>query len=146
MRVVERIGARVGPREGDSKRVAAPAPVVIEREKTCPCLIRVFCNATHNRAEAYNAMHETPLPNELHIYTWMDATLGEVAGLVRDASEEARKHSRLAFSIVLPDRRGKYLLKKAGVVTNRKSSPDEDKTLASYGFQNGDFPDVALVN
>ncbi|OQR85946.1 hypothetical protein ACHHYP_11165 [Achlya hypogyna] len=138
VRVVDRVGAR---EDTGGKRAA----VVIEREKTCPTLIRVFINSTHNRPEAYNSLHETPLPNELHIYTWMDATLREIAGLIRDVSEDARKHSRLAISIVVPDHRGRYTLRKAGAVGGRKLSADEDKTLASFGFQNGDFLDVAMI-
>ncbi|OQR81575.1 hypothetical protein THRCLA_23340 [Thraustotheca clavata] len=152
MRVVERNGGREerGREERGQTNDAASekraAPVVIERESTCPTLIRVFCGASHHRPDDYNNMNETAIANELHIYTWMDATLREITGLVQDANEDARKSSRLAYSIVFPDRRGKYTLKKAGVVGGRKPSPDEDKTLAGLGFQSGDFLDVAMFN
>jgi histone deacetylase complex subunit SAP18 len=99
------------------------------------------------RPEAYDNMQDTPLQNELHIYTWPDATLREIADLIQDANEEARNHGRLAVSIVYPDRRGKFVIKKAGIVGGgRKLNGDEDKTLASLGFQNGDYLDVAMLN
>ncbi|RHY27628.1 hypothetical protein DYB32_006659 [Aphanomyces invadans] len=91
-------------------------------------------------------MHTKSLANELHVYTWPDATLREIAELVQDGNDDARKHNRLAISLVYIDSRGKFVVKKAGIVNTSRKSPDEDKTLAAIGFQNGDFLDVAILN
>lgn len=93
-----------------------------------------------------------------------DATLREIADLIHDSTEEARKPNiRMGFSIVYPDHRGRYrtsqnsyiasfvacryIMRKAGwVYTNRRKSIEEDKTLAQIGFQPGDFLDIALLS
>ncbi|DBA02043.1 TPA: hypothetical protein N0F65_000290, partial [Lagenidium giganteum] len=122
--------------------------VMINREKQCPFLLRVFwSNGSHNRMESFDKVDDSPLSNELHIYTWLDATLGEIAELVQNASPEAQQpNTRMGISIVHPDRRGRYVMRKVGwVFSNRRKSPDEEKTLTSLGFQPGDFLDIALL-
>ncbi|KAL0582477.1 hypothetical protein ABG067_007653 [Albugo candida] len=101
-----------------------------------------------NRLEEYASMEDTPIAHELHIYTWPDATLREIADLIHDSTEEARKPNiRMGFSIVFSDHRGRYIMRKAGwVYTNRRKSIEEDKTLAQIGFQPGDFLDIALLS
>ncbi|KAJ0407106.1 hypothetical protein ATCC90586_005670 [Pythium insidiosum] len=121
------------------------APVTIDREKHCPFLLRVFCNeGGHNRREDYENMDKQPISNELHIYTWPDATLREIADLIQDAKPDAQKPMvRMAFSTVTQDRTGRIVIRKAGWVNaNRRRTPDEDKTLDSLHFQAGDFLDV----
>ncbi|RHY67463.1 hypothetical protein DYB38_004321 [Aphanomyces astaci] len=149
MRVVERVQedrpGSTGQERGGGASPAATAATVINRDSTCPVLIRVFCNSSHNRPEAYQNMHTKSLTNELHVYTWPDATLREIAELVQDANDDARKHNRLAISLVYVDGRGKFAVKKAGVVNTSRKTPDEDKTLAGLGFQNGDYLDVAIL-
>ncbi|GLE04069.1 hypothetical protein PINS_up012980 [Pythium insidiosum] len=85
------------------------APVSIDREKHCPFLLRVFCNeGAHHRREDYENMDKQPISNELHIYTWPDATLRELADLIQDAKPEALKPMiRMAFSTVTQDRTGR---------------------------------------
>ncbi|KAF0698794.1 Aste57867_10583 [Aphanomyces stellatus] len=144
MRVVERANED-RPASGGPERDGAKPATVIDRDTTCPSLVRVFCGGSHNRPEAYNSMVDKPLSNEYHIYTWPDATLREIAELIQDANDDARKQNRLAISLVYPDRRGKHIVKKAGIVNTSRKSPDEDKTLAGIGFQNGDYLDVAIL-
>ena len=44
--------------------------------------------------------------NELQIYTWMDATLKELTGLVKEVNPEARRRGTyFDFSLVYPDLR-----------------------------------------
>ncbi|CAK4645460.1 hypothetical protein LEN26_000135 [Aphanomyces euteiches] len=145
MRVVERLGDD-RPTSGAQNRDAVRPPQEVDRDVTCPTLVRVFCNSSHYRPEDFNNMQAKPLANEYHVYTWLDATLREIAELVQDANEEVRKRNRLAISLVYPDRRGKFIVKKSGLVNTNRKGPDDDKTLASLGFQNGDFLDVAILS
>ncbi|TMW69370.1 hypothetical protein Poli38472_001526 [Pythium oligandrum] len=121
----------------------------IDREKHCPFLLRVFCNVgSHHRREDYEKIEDNPIANELHIYTWPDATLREIADLVQDANADAQKPSvRMGMSVVTQDRTGRVVMRKAGWVNaNRRKTPDEDKTLESLRFQPGDFLDIALLS
>ena len=53
----------------------------------------------------------TPLPgntptNELQMYTWMDATLKELTGLIKEVNPESRRRGTyFDFAIVYPDLR-----------------------------------------
>ena len=78
----------------------------IDREKTCPLLLRVF-TTTYGR-HRHHRLHEFSRGNvpssELQIYTWMDATLKELTRLVKEVYPEARKKgTHLSFAIVFTD-------------------------------------------
>ncbi|CAI5740670.1 unnamed protein product [Peronospora destructor] len=120
----------------------------INREKHCPFLLRVFFSkGVHNRTDAFEALEDKPIANELHIYTWPDATLREIADLVQDSNTDAQKpNMRLSICIVSESRDGKLLMRKIGYVnTNRRRGADDNKTLASVRFHPGDLLDLALV-
>ena len=42
---------------------------LVDREKTCPLLLRVFCNTSRHHSAGEYARGRTPT-NELQIYTW----------------------------------------------------------------------------
>ena len=73
------------------------------------------------------------------IYTWPDATLRELADLVKEVRPEARKpQARLEFAFVYPDRMGRNVLRKVGAVWSapyRGRQEDDNKTLAGLSFQ-----------
>ena len=88
--------------------------VVIDRNATCPFLLRLFWTlGQHNRAAAYDLGRRLMPRNELHVYSWPDATLVELSALVRGAlrrrgrrSEAADAEGRaraLHFMLVCPD-------------------------------------------
>uniref|UniRef100_A0AAV1TQN0 Histone deacetylase complex subunit SAP18 n=1 Tax=Peronospora matthiolae TaxID=2874970 RepID=A0AAV1TQN0_9STRA len=125
-----------------------PDELAIDREKHCPFLLRVFFSkGAHNKAEAFEALDDTPLANELHIYTWPDATLREMADLVQDSYTDARKlNMRLSICVVSETRDGRVLMRKVGFVnSSRRRCADGFKTLASVRFAPGDLLDIALV-
>lgn len=134
-------------------RVPGPVPIppepepveVVDREKTCPLLLRVFPKlGGHHRLEEYARRGQEP-KEEVQMYTWMDATLRELADLVKEIQPDAKqKNARLAFALVYPDRRGKNVMRQVGIVHNRLPGPDDNKTLKSLNFQTGDFLDVAI--
>uniref|UniRef100_K3WSX0 Histone deacetylase complex subunit SAP18 n=1 Tax=Globisporangium ultimum (strain ATCC 200006 / CBS 805.95 / DAOM BR144) TaxID=431595 RepID=K3WSX0_GLOUD len=118
----------------------------IDRETHCPFLLRVFCSTGGpHRKEDFEKLDENPIEDELHIYTWPDATLREIADLVQDSNSDARRSSaRMGFSIVSQIRDGRIVMRKVGWVnSNRRKTGDEDKTLAALRFEPGDYLDVA---
>uniref|UniRef100_A0A4W5RRT9 Histone deacetylase complex subunit SAP18 n=1 Tax=Hucho hucho TaxID=62062 RepID=A0A4W5RRT9_9TELE len=84
----------------------------IDREKTCPLLLRVFTTngGRHHRGDEF-ARGQVP-SSELQIYTWMDASLKELTSLVKEVYPEARKKgTHFGFAIVYPEpKRNSYRL------------------------------------
>ncbi|KAG3106107.1 hypothetical protein PI124_g13195 [Phytophthora idaei] len=125
-----------------------PEERMIDREKHCPFLLRVFFSrGAHNRADAFEALDDKPIANELHIYTWPDATLREIADLVQDSNSDAQKpNMRLSICVVSETRDGRVLMRKVGYVnSSRRRCVDDTKTLASVRFHPGDMVDIAMV-
>ncbi|KAG7383302.1 Histone deacetylase complex subunit sap18 [Phytophthora pseudosyringae] len=150
-----------------------PEERAIDREKHCPFLLRVFFSmGVHNRqdscrslpssgsADAFEALDDKPIANELHIYTWPDATLREIADLVQDSNADAQKpNTRLSICVVSETRDGRrcgltevvcccrVLMRKVGYVnSSHRRCADDAKTLASVRFHPGDMVDIALVD
>lgn len=118
----------------------------IDREKTCPLLLRVFCSTgRHHQMNEYGRGN-TPA-NELQIYTWMDATLKELMSLVKEVNIDARKKGTyFDFAIVSPDLRSQvYRLREVGSTCAGVKGKDDDVTLAFKKFVIGDFLDIAIT-
>ena len=67
--------------------MATRAP--IDRERTCPLLLRTFMSAgKHRRQDEYAVRGKEPVDDEVQIHTWMDASLRELSDLIkaRDAA------------------------------------------------------------
>merc|ERR1711935_1065254 len=77
----------------------------VDREKTCPLLLRVFTSKDrHHRPDDFGR-NQTPA-NELQVYTWMDATLKEITNLVKEVHPESRKKGMIFdFAICYQDPR-----------------------------------------
>lgn len=125
-----------------------PPPVSVDREKTCPLLLRVFPKkGGHHKLDEYAKRGSEP-DSELQIYTWPDATLRELTELIKDVRKDAcHRQVRLSFSFVYPDKRGQNVMKEVGVVWAEPSrrGPDDAKQLHQLSFQTGDFLDVAIL-
>ncbi|CAJ0645483.1 4226_t:CDS:2 [Entrophospora sp. SA101] len=120
--------------------------LAIDREKTAPFLLRIFCKPSyHHRIDDYTPEH-LPIDDEVQIYTWKDATLKEIANLIKEVNKDAKRpKARLSFKLVYIDNlRGRYIFKELGVVSNSASSIDDDKNLDDARFVIGDFLDVAI--
>lgn len=127
----------------------------IDREKVCPLLLRVFCaNSRHNNLSDYNR-GKVP-PNELQIYTWMDASLRELTSLVREVNPESRKKGTyFDFSVISPQNgRGipgpngvfcHYASRDIGTTVSGTKGMDDNKTLAQARFVIGDYVDIAIT-
>jgi histone deacetylase complex subunit SAP18 len=117
----------------------------INREKVCPFLIRLFYRENDfNSLEEMNA-GRFPSTRELHIYTWMDASLRELTMLIRDSVDFAkRKDAILNYSFIFPDSKGKYQRKEIGNVHMYKKGQDDNKTLHQLKFSIGDYIDISI--
>lgn len=123
-----------------------PGEKPIDREKTCPLLLRVFCaQFRHHDPREYRG--GTSPANELQIYTWMDATLKELTSLVKEVNADARrKGTTFEFSIVFPDlRMSTYKLRPIGTTQSGVKGPDDGVSLGSRRFVIGDYIDIAIT-
>ena len=106
--------------------------------------------------------------NEIQIHTWPDATLAEIAGLVKslDGPEGvlASAHGAcMSFATVFPDRDGCFQIREVGrvvtaptpvdseapttVTPTQCTAPTDDgaRSLASLRFIAGDYLDIAII-
>ncbi|KAK9827892.1 hypothetical protein WJX74_008041 [Apatococcus lobatus] len=148
---------RGGPGGYSGPQTAAPVPPMapagppiptippIDREKTCPLLLRVFPAINgHHRLDDYQTRGQEPA-GEVQVYTWPDATLRELTDLVKEVKSEARRTTaKFEFAFVYPDRRGRNVLRQVGATHSTRPSDDDLKTLRELNFQTGDFLDVAI--
>ncbi|CAL9006963.1 unnamed protein product, partial [Prunus brigantina] len=96
-----------GPRSPPRPRFAP-----VDREKTCPLLLRVFTKVgSHHTNEDFAVRGKEP-KDEVQIYTWKDANLRELTDLVKEVAPAARRrNAKLSFAIVYPDRHGHFVVK-----------------------------------
>ena len=76
----------------------------------------------------------------------MDATLKELAGLVKEVNPDARKKGTyFDFAIVFPDARSPvYRLREIGSVCTGRRGADDSVSLSSKRFSIGDYIDIAI--
>ncbi|KAJ8683892.1 hypothetical protein QAD02_019684 [Eretmocerus hayati] len=118
----------------------------VDREKTCPLLLRVFCNTGRHHNIGDYTRGNVP-SNELQIYTWMDATLREITALVKEVNPDARsKGTYFEFSLVSPDMRTpSYRMREIGVTCSGQKGADDNKSLAQARFVIGDYMDISIT-
>ncbi|PRQ17889.1 putative Sin3 associated polypeptide p18 [Rosa chinensis] len=121
----------------------------VDREKTCPLLLRVFTKiGGHHNQEDFAVRGKEP-KDEVQIYTWKDATLRELTDLVKEIAPAARRrNAKLSFAFVYPDKGGRFVLKQAGITHaygNMGRRLDDSKSLNELKFQIGDYLDVAVL-
>ncbi|GLT90956.1 hypothetical protein SLE2022_088700 [Rubroshorea leprosula] len=120
----------------------------IDREKTCPLLLRVFTKIGSHHSEEEFAVRGKEPKDEVQIYTWKDATLRELTDLVKEVAPEARRrNAKLSFAFVYPDKRGRFVMRLVGMTHSYGNGRrlEDNKALAELGFQIGDYLDVAIM-
>eukprot|EP00771_Trimastix_marina_P003690 gnl/Trimastix_PCT/5029.p1 GENE.gnl/Trimastix_PCT/5029~~gnl/Trimastix_PCT/5029.p1 ORF type:complete len:144 (+),score=19.86 gnl/Trimastix_PCT/5029:90-521(+) len=135
---------------GPSHRPPPPPPPPvqpqrIDREKTCPLLLRVFTkDGRHHDHTEFQG--KEPVNDEFQIHTWKDCTLRELTDLLKEACESARASNvRFSFSLVYPDQRGIPKMRPVGQVHATRNGPDDAQSLEQMFHQTGDFMDVAIL-
>ena len=91
----------------------------IDRSKACPHLLRLFWKSNRNNPQLeYKAVAHGKFPqNEIQIYTWPDATLGEIGDLLKSTVPIARQRNvTLSFELVYPDRNGVHVVRHVSLV------------------------------
>ena len=122
----------------------------VDREKTCPFLLRIFYKV--NSFNSLNLFSNGKFPSELNIYTWEDADLEELAKFIHLALKETvlGVYDFYKFSRIYYDFKGTLLRDEVGkVVINNKSSKlneNTKKTLKEIGFQIGDYFDINITS
>lgn len=87
-----------------------------------------------------------PKTSELQIYTWLDATLSELMGLIREIPDYRKKGTQFSFSVVFPEPSAPtYRMRTIGLTIGGKRGPDDELTLSQCRYQIGDFIDVAIL-
>ncbi|XP_067946106.1 histone deacetylase complex subunit SAP18-like [Watersipora subatra] len=117
----------------------------IDRKEICPFLLRVFTNT--GRPYHISEFARGNLPhNQVSIYTWMDATLKELASLIKQMNPEARrKGTFIDFYVVFPQPlQGKYVQRDIGSVCVGRKGTDDMATLKEKRFVIGDYLSVAI--
>nr|CAG4635174.1 EOG090X0HU3 [Alona affinis] len=118
----------------------------IDREKTCPMLLRVFCSVGRHNSLSDYGRGNVPA-SELQIYTWMDATLAELTSLVKEVNFEARRRgTRFSFAQIYPDQRtSNYTRRELGTTVSGERGPEDQKSLKQLRFTIGDYIDIAIT-
>jgi hypothetical protein len=78
----------------------------------CSIFIR-FCRDKPFQPEVYDVRGKEP-SQEIQLHTWMDATLREIADLLKAAIPAVNEPCRLMFRIVYPDKFGRMVIRTAG--------------------------------
>ena len=122
----------------------------VDREKTCPFLLRIFY-----KIHSYNSLSNfsgNEFPPELNIYTWEDADLKELAKKIHSALKDTvlGMYDLYKFSRIYYDNKGTLLRDDIGdVVINDKHSKlniNVKMTLKEIGFQIGDYFDINITS
>ncbi|GJJ69399.1 histone deacetylase complex subunit SAP18 [Entomortierella parvispora] len=106
-----------GPASADVKEAT-----VIDREKLCPFLLKMYyCQGAHHRVDMFSPTTTPPQSSELRLYTWKNATLGEIASLVKqavpDQVDRAGPGGEMVFRhIYLDTSRGIYVGRDVGII------------------------------
>lgn len=118
----------------------------INREKLCPFLIRVYYRDNeYNQIEFFSKTPKIASDREVHIYTWMDATLRELTDLLKDVIPSAdAPESTLSFSAISINQNGRFFREELGKVKATRPGPDDKKSLESLNFKIGDYLDIAI--
>lgn len=121
----------------------------IDRTTTTPFLIRAFpCHGSFHSLNEFD--HDLQPRDEINLYSWKDATLGELTTLLAKElvgpSDRAVSSFRFNFRLVFGDNnRGRYQTRDIGSVQVGKKTRDSEKTLDDVRFIIGDWIDIAVL-
>ncbi|CAK9134486.1 unnamed protein product [Ilex paraguariensis] len=138
-----------GPRGPPPGAKFPPRFEPVDREKTCPLLLRVFTKIGGHHTDMDFAVRGKEPKDEVQIYTWKDATLRELTDLVKEVAPEARRRDVvLSFAFVYPAKSGRFVVREVGRTfsyPNGRQPDSGSKALGELNFQIGDYLDVAIL-
>ena len=122
-------------------------PIHIDRSKACPFLLKVYPKYKGEHSlKQFEINDKELLADEIHLYTWSDASLRELTDLLKEFVPEAKqKDSILEYYVVYPNPHGKgYLKKPAGTVFAIGKGKDDLLTIHEIGMRIGDRMDINI--
>jgi len=144
---LDKFNGNSGKRFKDVEKIGGMKRARVNRENVCPCLIRIFIKYGEAHREEEYIKHDKLPKNELAIHAWKDSTLREITELLKQSEPKIREWgSRVQFSIVFADQRGKYLLRNIGSLDSHRNARDDFRTLDELHFQVGDFLAISIVS
>jgi len=126
-------------------RVEEKKDGVVDRERICPMLLRMFvCNGRHHPLSDYRR-GSTP-PNGLQVYTWKDATLKELSNLVQEINPETKRRGTVfEFALIYIDQmKLNVRTRELGTVIVGQQGFEDNTQLGQSTFSVGDHIDVAV--
>ncbi|KAF0876858.1 SAP18 deacetylase, partial [Crocuta crocuta] len=109
-----------------------------------PLCVFITNNGHHHRMDEFSRGNVPS--SELHLYTWMNATLKELTSLVELYPEARKKGTHFSFAIVFTDPKTAWLSRKGDwqTMSGRKGT-DDCMSLQSQKFHTGDYLDIAIT-
>jgi len=119
---------------------------MVDRSNVCPFLVRVFMKHNQGFKEDEFLIRGKEPGDEKHLHLWKDMTLRDVTELLKEYDVAVRTWgTRIKYSFVYPDKRGRNVMKDVGNVDSHREGKDDHKSLDSLHFQIGDFLAVEVV-
>ncbi|EGG04737.1 uncharacterized protein MELLADRAFT_64533 [Melampsora larici-populina 98AG31] len=143
-----------------------PRPISVDREKTCPFLLRVFVKpgSHHDIDRDFQLPDKLPIPNESQLYAWKDTTLRDICLQLLETNPTIKLSTNPKFSIRLifldtpreinSTNFARYKSQELGIIFSRDLSRDQSsgsipgpstRTLQEVQFMVGDYLDIALL-
>ncbi len=140
-------GRSGGGRQCAAEGAACRAMEAVDRKRTCPMLVRMYCRINgHHHVGEFERGVGALIGDEVDLYTWRDATLRELAGLIQQVNDQScGRHVVFSFALVCQSSRdGAFYTHTLGRVANDRKGPDDGLTLWHARFIQGDYIDVAI--
>ncbi|ETW31511.1 hypothetical protein PFFCH_01109 [Plasmodium falciparum FCH/4] len=112
---------------------------IINREKTCPFLLRLFYKVDKEyNVDDMDILTKDNNSNELQIYAWIDITMREIVTLVKDFYKDSRqRNAQWVFKVFSYEKKKLTFLSKVhSTIYNYK---EDNKTLLSLNYEIGDI-------
>lgn len=121
----------------------------VDRTTTTPFLIRIFSDHRNfHRLEDFDTDRQPR--DELNLYSWKDATLGELTTLLAKElvgdSQRTLATFKFSYRLIFGDtNRRRYQFRDLGTVQLNDKSTDGKKSLDDVRFVIGDWIDIAVL-
>eukprot|EP01117_Protostelium_nocturnum_P016688 TRINITY_DN6670_c0_g1_i1.p1 TRINITY_DN6670_c0_g1~~TRINITY_DN6670_c0_g1_i1.p1 ORF type:complete len:196 (+),score=62.79 TRINITY_DN6670_c0_g1_i1:48-635(+) len=133
---------------GENRDNRRPKEIRIDRNRTCPSLIRVLIKENEEfKSEEFKSATRPETTRERHIHHWLDASLREIVQFLWGDEPKLKEEGiHLHISTLYIDYRGDFILTNAATLQPRVRSIDENKTLQSLQFKSGDILTISILS
>jgi Sin3 associated polypeptide p18 (SAP18) len=119
----------------------------VDRDKTCPFLIRVVWKETDPvTPDCLKKRNDQQEPDEVRLYGWKDMTFREIIDMLKEHLAGARRRdAEFNFSFLRQNLEGGYEIKPVGILHSSRKSELDNSTLSQFRFVIGDFIALTLI-